>query len=140
MKHSIWIALIAATLGCETTSSVSERSESPSALPSGAWALEAFELSGGRMIPVADKGAYTLEFVDEERLHVRADCNVCNGGYSLASGSIEIGLLACTRAACPPESLESDYLQALDGATTVATEGASLRILYGEGALLFVRP
>jgi len=86
---------------------------------------------------VTDRGAYTLEFPSDERLSVRADCNRCNGGYSLIDGTLEIGLLACTLAACPPGSLDGPYLSALGSATTLEQEGQTLRIVYREGALRF---
>lgn len=136
MKHTFWIVLAATALGCDTTSSLSE---SPLAPPSGVWTLEAFELSGGRVIPVTDRGAYTLELVDDERLNVRADCNVCNGSYSLENGVLDVGLLACTLAACPPGSLDAGYLQALGSASRFELDGTKLRLVYDGGVLRFVR-
>ena len=138
MKHWIWMVFAAGALGCETTPSASDVPEPRSLLPGVEWRLVAFELEGGRVVSVEDR-TYALELLDEDTLHVKNDCNVCNGGYALVDGRLDVGLLACTRAACPPGSEDVRFLRALETATSSTIEGTTLRIVYDEGVLRFER-
>jgi hypothetical protein len=45
--------------------------------------------------------------------------------------------MACTRAACPPGSLDQTYLAILDGAHTHGVEDDVLTILSSQGELTF---
>ena len=103
--------LLALAMACDTSDSTT----SPDIAiedPTGAWALQSFQLDDGSIIPVPEPSSYTLDLgtVDAERAHIRADCNVCNGGYEISGSTIEFGAMGCTLAACPPGSLERDFL------------------------------
>jgi para-nitrobenzyl esterase len=53
-----------------------------------------------------DKAKYTLAFGSDGSLSARIDCNRGRGTWkSTGPGQVELGLLALTRAMCPPESL-----------------------------------
>lgn len=128
------IALLAvAVAGCDTSTST----ENEPVVPEGTFELQAFELSSGQVVTVPDPSRYTLTFLPDSRLNARTDCNVCNGGYELSSSGFDVGLLACTRAACLPESLETPYVQALDSAFALELRGAELLVFYAEGTLRF---
>jgi heat shock protein HslJ len=129
------IALLAACQSSPTSSSnLSTASEAPL---TGVWALQSFDLSGGQSVTVSDPASYTLELASDGTAHVRADCNVCDGGYELADATLRLGALACTRASCPPESLDFEYLQALSSTSSIERNGTELRIGYDGGVLRF---
>jgi heat shock protein HslJ len=129
------VALLAA---CEkSATSNTPLSSAAEAAPAGVWSLQSFDLSGGQSVVVSDPAGYTLELAADGSTHVRADCNVCNGGYDLSGRALHIGLLACTRAACPPDSLDGDYLRALSSASSLEKSGDVLRIAYDGGVLRF---
>ena len=130
--------LVAVTTACETSTSETPLTPDPSALdPLGSWALQSFDLNGGSVVAVPEPGNYTLELSDNGRAHVRADCNVCNGGYQLSGSAVTFGLMGCTLAACEPGSLERDYLEALGSSSTFERGGDMLTLAYADGVLRF---
>ena len=130
--------LLALAMACDTSDSTT----SPDVAiedPTGAWALESFQLSDGTIVPVSDPSRYTLELgvTEARRAHIRADCNVCNSGYEVSSSTITFGLMACTLAACPPGSLENDYRVALAATSTYQRSANMLTLTYDEGVMQF---
>ncbi len=137
------ILLVSAALAlssCETSTSVNNVPTSPSSLamlPSGTWGLIAFEPRDGSAVTVEDPARYTVEFGDDSAVHIRADCNQCNGNYESRGAFLELGLLACTLAACPPQSLADPYLAALGAASSYAASNGELLVAYADGVLRF---
>jgi len=131
--------LLAALWACDTSDSVTNP-DAPVEDPTGAWALQAFELSDGRVIGVPDPSSYTLDLglTEAGRAHIRADCNLCNGAYEVSGSTLTFGLMACTLAACPPGSLENDYRFALGSTTAYQRSGSSLTLTYDGGVMRFV--
>jgi heat shock protein HslJ len=86
---------------------------------------------------VNDPGRYTVRFNADDTINVQADCNLCNGGYEASGNNLSIGNLACTRAACPPDSLFDEYVAALSSATSYRRSGNQLLIDSGTGAMAF---
>jgi len=129
------LALVAACDTSESTTSPDSATEDPT----GAWALQSFQLDDGSIIPVPDPSSYTLDLgtTDAERAHIRGDCNVCNSSYEVSGATITFGVMGCTRAACPPGSLERDYLFALGSASTYQRPGDTLSLTYDGGVLRF---
>lgn len=131
------LVLLALTEACASTTSTTELEPSDPAAPLGSWSLRAFDLAGGQTVLVPAPERYLLELREDGEAHVRADCNFCNGSYRSSGAELEMGLLACTLAACPPGSLDGDYLRALGSSSSyVRTEG-ELAIVYLDGVLRF---
>lgn len=105
------------------------------------WRLYGIERAGSGNEPVAAEPRYTLEFLDDGRLAGQAHCNRFLGRYETAGANrlrIETG--AVTRAACPPPSLEDEYLRALARAETYEMRYDELLLATAErGTLRFVR-
>ena len=78
MKKYTWMILLAgwALVSCDSTTSNSELSA-----VQGSWQLQSFALDDGSNVTVPNPEAYTAQFTPEGTLNLRADCNVCNGGY-----------------------------------------------------------
>jgi len=96
----------------------------------GSWQLESIERDDGTVATIADPASYTATFSAEGDLAVVADCNRCNGGYTVDGTNVQISTLACTRAFCGPDSFFDEYTMALDSATTFSRNGDELRIRY----------
>lgn len=131
-----WIGIALLALGvtaCETSTSA----ENEPVAPEGTFELQAFELSSGQVVTVPDPSRYTVTFLPEARLSAQTDCNFCNGSYELSGSGFDVGLLACTLAACHPESLETPFVQALDSAFALELRGTELLIFYPDGTLRF---
>lgn len=56
---------------------------------------------------------YTLSFLDDGKLAVRADCNRAMGAFRVDGPSLELDAAAMTRAKCPPESLSDRFVRDL---------------------------
>jgi len=104
----------------------------------GEWQLAAFELDDGTVIRPTTGGEYAARFMEDGRLNVNADCNVCNGSYTATASTLTLGPLACTLAACPLGSLDNSFLAALGSARTWERNDTELLVRYDEGALRFV--
>ncbi len=63
-----------------------------------------------------DPSRYAVEFKRDGTVAILADCNRAGGTYTADAGAISITLGPTTLAACPPESLSSEFLGMLDAA------------------------
>ena len=142
------VLTIAASLGAGCAESVStptapSASRGPVSVTAseltGTWHLLSIHAAGGPMLLTPAGVEYTLTLGDG-RLSTRADCNLCNGSFSLSGDRLTAGpLLACTRAACPTMEFENAYTRILGGEGTVAMSGATLSVSSDRGVLQFTR-
>ena len=82
------------------------------------WHWERTRLTEGREQRPADAAAYALNFQPDGSTSIRADCNTANGSYTTTGGTLAIGSLAATKAACPSPSLSEAFLQQLQNSGT----------------------
>jgi heat shock protein HslJ len=84
------------------------------AIPPIPWQLTTFPgVSTG-----IEPGLYTVHFLPDETVNIRADCNWVAGFWSGANGALDVTVTMTTVAQCPPGSLEEPFVQALDEATS----------------------
>ena len=102
----------------------------PSDLLGVTWRLVSIEPATGSSTVVSNPERYTLEFLDDSRVAVRADCNTCGGTYAVSGDTLSFGPLACTRAFCGEQSLDTPYTQALASPLTASRDQTQL-ILRG---------
>jgi heat shock protein HslJ len=127
------LVVVAIAMGCD------ENPVGPTPIKDVKWKLETIERSGSPAVQVPNPEQYTLRLEGDGRLNARADCNTCNGRYSLNGTSLSIvSPLACTRAFCGSTSLDSSYVAALESARIVASSSSQL-ILQGNGVVLRFR-
>jgi len=122
---------------CASATSTTELEMSDPPTPVGSWSLSAFDLAGGQTVLVPAPERYRLDLGEAGDAHVRADCNFCNGSYRSKGATLEMGLLACTLAACLPGSLDGEYLRALGSASSFELRGDELSVSYPDGVLRF---
>ena len=65
-----------------------------------------------------EPGLYTVHFLPDETVNIRADCNWVAGFWTGANGALEVTVTMTTVAQCPTGSLEEPFVQALDEATS----------------------
>jgi heat shock protein HslJ len=70
-----------------------------------------------------DPGNYTLKLLPDGKVSIRADCNLGGGVYTLKGSEITIEIAYIAMAACPPESLEQDYIHDLNATARYRIEG-----------------
>lgn len=103
------------------------------------WKLEVIERSGSAAATVPNPEQYTLRLEADGRLSIRADCNTCNGRYTLAGNSLAVlAPVACTRAFCGLTSLDTSYVMALEGAQSLFISNSRL-VIQGSGFTLRFR-
>ena len=113
--------------------------EAPPAAPAPAippipWQLTTFPgVSTG-----IEPGLYTVHFLPDETVNIRADCNWVAGFWSGANGALDVIVTMTTVAECPPGSLEEPFVQALDEATSYTfTDDMTLIISGPAGEMRF---
>jgi para-nitrobenzyl esterase len=76
------------------------------------WQMVKFQGGDGQVLVPPDRTKYTLAFGENGTLSVRVDCNRGRGNWtSPAPGQVRLGLLAVTRAMCPPDSPDSQIVR-----------------------------
>jgi heat shock protein HslJ len=132
LRSTLILVLGLALPGCSDTPT------GPSDLVGVAWRLVAIEPPSGPATVVPNPERYTLEFLDEGRVALRADCNSCSGPYTFAGDTLTMPTLACTRAFCGTQSLDTAFTRGLEGPLSVSRD-QSLLILRGAQATLRFR-
>ncbi len=77
------------------------------------WHLQQIRYNNDQLITVAQPSKYTLKFLPDGKVQIRADCNRATGTYIQKDSSLSILIGPTTRAMCPPESMSNQYLQNL---------------------------
>ena len=90
---------------------------------------------------VDDPDQYTIEFLPDGTLKIKADCNMAGGTYATSDSRVEITLGPTTLAACAPDSLSDRFLKELSGAAIFFFDGDDLMIdlVYDSGTMRFAR-
>ena len=112
-------------------------SEDP--LTGSAWTLQSIELSDTGPVEIPREADFTVEFLADGRVHVRADCNSCVGTYATEGDRITTGQMACTRAFCASSPVDDQYTALLSAEAAQFTVSADvLRITSPAGTLVFM--
>ena len=87
-----------------------------------------------------DPARYTLQLLPDGTISLQADCNRVGGVYRLEDRQITIEITHSTMAACPPGSLEQDYLRDLSAAAIYFIKDGVLYLdlKYDSGTMEFV--
>ncbi len=136
MKEYIGIMILLA--GWALTSCDGGTSSSEVSGIQGSWQLQSFMLDDGTNVSIPNPENYTARFTAEGTVNALADCNNCNSSYETTSGSITIGMLACTRAYCGDASLDAQYTAALSSASSFSRGGDVLLLTYNGGTMRFL--
>ena len=112
----------------------------PPALPPLLWELVEFTAADQPPLPVAQPASYTVQFLPEGKVGVRADCNQLLGDYSATAGEIDVTLRVSTLALCPPESHATQFQALLEAATRHELDPDGNLLLTGDAGQLLLRP
>jgi heat shock protein HslJ len=112
--------------------------KTPSPIEGPVWAWQYTQRADGTRTTPAESGHYTLRLGPDRRLDVRADCNRAGGHYLLDGARLTLSVTHSTMAACPPESLDKQFLADVAVITTWSVEEGLLRVnLLGGGMMTF---
>jgi heat shock protein HslJ len=104
------------------------------------WSWRGTAYGGNRATAPDAPERYTLEFVADGRVNVRADCNRGGARYETgASGALSLTPVAVTKMGCPPGSKDTEFLRQLgDTAGYRFVDGdLVLTLKSDEGAMRF---
>jgi heat shock protein HslJ len=91
------------------------------------WQWTKTTYNDGKTIDVPTPANYTIEFmIVGSRVAVKADCNNVSGTFTADANNMTITLGPSTMAACPPGSLDSEYLKELGQVAQYLLQGDSL--------------
>jgi heat shock protein HslJ len=82
------------------------------------WEWQDFRSSDNSIVAPKNPSRYTITFLPEGKLAIRADCNRALGTYVIDGARIDIQVGGVTRVMCPPGSLMNDYLHDLDAVSS----------------------
>ena len=103
------------------------------AIPPIVWDLVEFPGVG----PINEPGRYTVQFLQDGQISVRADCNWVAGLWTATNGALEITITRTTLVGCPPDSLEQPFVVELDNAAGYTVDGFVLTITGPTGVMRF---
>ena len=89
------------------------------------------------VVPAADSLRYTIAFANDGTAAIKADCNQVTAKYTTTpGGSITITPGPMTLAACPADSMGTQFVQALSAVTSYSVNGDSLTLRQPDNSRL----
>jgi heat shock protein HslJ len=137
IRNTALAAVIALLIGGGMISTGCSSDNDPDAALYTIWQLQEFILDDGTTVPVDEPANYTLELRTDGTAAIRADCNNCSGSFNADEDTLTFGLMACTLAACPEGSFESQYRMALGTASGYELT-PQLLLDYDGGVMRFI--
>ena len=111
------VAVLLATISLAPAYSAGAQ-DAPAAAPAPAIPTIPWQLTAFPGVTGIEPGLYTIHFLPDETVNIRADCNWVAGFWTGANGALDVTVTMTTVAQCPPGSLEVPFVQALDEATS----------------------
>ena len=105
----------------------------------GVLKLQSLTRADATTVTISDPQQFTLEFLDNNRVAVKADCNRASGSFTVSGATLTIGPMAVTKAYCGSASLDGEFLSLLGGETVATVSTTSLVLSSARGALRFSR-
>ena len=113
----------------------------PATITGFAWRLVAIQWADGHATRPADPAGYLFELGADGRVSGKADCNRMMGTYTIDAQTLRFGPLATTRMACPPGSVDADWLRALAAADSWLVRDGHLHItMTGKAGTIELEP
>jgi heat shock protein HslJ len=115
-------------------------SDGGDALAGRAWAWQRTQLSSDKAVVPNAPERYTLEFMPDGRVQLRADCNRGGARYDAGAGrTLAFSPAATTKMGCPPGSQGTEFLRQLAevGAYRFADGNLVLTLRLDAGSMYF---
>jgi heat shock protein HslJ len=134
------IALLTALLATTPLAQATPTPPNEAEIPPVVWEMVAFTEADADPVEVEEPERYTVQFLPEGELAVRADCNSGGGTFTATDGTLELSPIRITLIACPTDSHADQFLIILGAATTFEFDDEDLLILSGPVGTLSLRP
>jgi heat shock protein HslJ len=112
----------------------------PAPLLGTVWSLELIRFANGTELVPREPGLYTLLLGPDGSVALRVDCNQGAGRFEVDAERLFFAPFATTRAACPPGTLDQDYLVQLGSAATYQLADDQLVVITTEATQLHFVP
>ena len=106
-----------------------------------AWKWQRTTYNNDTEVAPSDPSHYTILLMPEGHLSVQLDCNAGGGRYQLDGSSLTLEVTHTTMAACPPGSLDRQFMKDLAAARIAFMHEGSLYLdlMYDSGTMKFAR-
>jgi heat shock protein HslJ len=140
MNRMISILIISGIVAACAVSSPSgnERCVNPQLIITKTWQWVS-TITPMEKICVPNPENYTILLTAEGKLQAKFDCNGGGGNFTIAEGKLSFGPLLSTRMACPPGSLDSQFVRDLQRVDSFFTQDGVLylELPYDSGTMRF---
>jgi heat shock protein HslJ len=127
-------ALVVSLAACDRGDPGGPTSGEPATITGVPWHLVAIQWADGHSTRPSDPSKYVFELGSDGRVSGQADCNRLMGTYTIDAHTLRFGPLATTRMACPPGSLDSEWLRALGSASSWLVRDGHLHVAMAADA------
>lgn len=87
------------------------------------WQWQGTAMGDGSQVKIKFPDRYTVEFLADGKVQVRADCNKAGGTYKIDGASLTLDVAAMTRMQCRPDSKSNLFIKQLNNARTYVMDG-----------------
>ena len=117
------------------------QSDDAPALKGGEWRWQETLFNDDSRVTPPQTGRFTLTFGADGALRVQADCNAAGGTYTTQENRLTLEVTHATMAACPPDSLDTEFLRQLSEVNSYLFKGGRLvlELRYDTGTMIFSR-
>jgi len=116
-----------ALVSCATTvhKDQNTRSSNPEMIIGKTWQWVS-TISPVEKITVTTPDRYTILLHPDGKIQARFDCNRGGGNYEISEGKLSFGPMMSTRMACPPDTLDAQFMRDLQQVSSFFLEGGQL--------------
>lgn len=136
------LLLVACSLSEQSNESVvSSRASSQASLLGSSWQLLEIRSMNDFVYTPLSVERYTLDFLPEGQLLIRADCNRGQGNWQQDGSQLLIDSVVLTRAMCRPESIDQRFLTDLESVRSlVLRDGRLYLATLADGSIMTFEP
>ena len=91
--------------------------------------------AGQPAVQAPGSATFTAELGTDGRLSLAADGNRCGSTYEAGSGTLSVGLMACTLAYCPTAPVDTQFSGLVQASQNWRLENGELELSSKEGTL-----
>lgn len=136
----IGVVLLALLLAATPLAQATPTPPAEPEIPPVVWELVAIAPAEDDPIEVAEPERYTVQFLADGQLTIKADCNYGGATYTAENETLQISPIRTTLIGCPPDSQADPFLIVLSAATTFAFDDEGMLTLTGPEGSLTLRP
>jgi len=127
-------AVVSATAPAEPATPVAPTEAPRPSIVGPVWQWVSSTFKDGAVLETADPSRYTFQLLEDGNALVQADCNFGTATYQDTGAGFSFGPIGTTKMACPPDSLDSEFLGQLRNAGRYEVSADRLTIYLREEA------